>query len=163
MSLLGDIESTVIAPASAPWIVAISLMVLAATGGSGLYFGALIERGRSAKEISALKDEQIRSITFATELWKQSQARSDMVSGKFEDLLKNIKVENKTVVNEVKQEVQREVYIDCKLPDSGIDLLRRQVNMANTRIIEGPPPAPAIGLTKSKPSKAFWHSKKVAK
>lgn len=135
MSIVTEIATAGVKKSLTPWFVAAAVLALATTGTAGMYAGAMIERGRHADEITALKDEQLRSMALATQLWQQAQSRSNEVSTRFEAALREIKIENKTFVQEVQRETEKLVYTDCRLPDSGVDLLKKQVDAANMRLL----------------------------
>lgn len=53
-----------------------------------------------------------------------AEDRANEIANKFESRLSKIKVENRTIINEVQRETLNPAY-DCPLPDSGIRLLNR--------------------------------------
>jgi hypothetical protein len=59
------------------------------------------------------------------------QQRREEISSKFETKLDNIKVVNTTINKTVKQELQKQIYTDCKLPDTGVDLINSNADQLN--------------------------------
>lgn len=125
----------VVTRAMLPWLIAASVLALSATGVSGLYFGSLVERGRHADEVANLKDAQIEALKSRGEQLEESQRISNQVSRDFYTALKNIRVVNTSITQEVRREVEKVVYTDCKLPDSGADLLKKKVDSVNLQLL----------------------------
>jgi len=57
--------------------------------------------------------------------------RRKLIEETFESKLDNIQIINKTINTKVQKEIQKEVYTDCKIPQSGIDLLNDSINKNN--------------------------------
>lgn len=120
-----------------PWILLACVMALAGTGSAGMYLGYEIAAGRHASDVAALKDAQIEALKVRTDQYLGAIARGDEIANRFEQSLANIRIENKTFTTEVVKETEKQVYIDCKLPETGMDLLRRRIDAANARILTG--------------------------
>jgi hypothetical protein len=118
-----------------PWRIAIYAGILSAVGLSGMWAGSNIEAGRSAKREEALKDEQIQTLKAKDIAYQQQVERSNQISEQFETRLSNIKVVNKTFTKEVRQEVEKQVYTDCQIPDSGIAILQKRFQGINMRLV----------------------------
>lgn len=131
MSLIG----ATITKAMLPWILLGGVLALAGTGGAGMYYGAKIADANHADEILALKNAHIHALQARTDQYLEAVKRGDDVANRFETALRELKVENKTFNNEVIREVEKVVYTDCRLPDSGADLLGRQVDAVNLRVL----------------------------
>ena len=130
-----NIIGATITKAMVPWLLLGGLVALAGTGGAGLYYGAKIADAAHAKEILDLKNAHIHALQARTDQYLAAVARGDEVANRFEAALLQLKIENKTFNNEVIREVEKVVYTDCRLPDSGSDLLSRQVDAVNLRVL----------------------------
>lgn len=118
-----------------PWLIAAVTLVLSIVGVSGMYAGYEIANARNAQVISQIKDAQIEALKARADQHREALARSDQVSTDFFNALKNLRVVNKTITAEVRHEVEKLVYTDCKLPDSGAELLLRKVEALNLRLV----------------------------
>lgn len=74
--------------------------------------------------------------------------RAEEISSRFEDKLAKLKVVNRTINNEVRREVEKQVYTDCKVPESGRAVLGRAVGIANGWL---PTDTPADALREGQP------------
>lgn len=135
MKFFASFTGATVTRAMLPWLLVAAGIALSATGASGLYFGAMIERGRHAGEIDNLKDAQIQALTARGEQIAEAQRISNQVSQDFYTALKNIRVVNTSITQEVRREVEKVVYTDCKLPDSGADLLKKKVDSVNLQLL----------------------------
>lgn len=117
-----------------PWLIAALVMVVSGTGVAGLYFGAQIERGRTAGTLLAIQNAHIETLKVRTDQYLGAISRGDEIANRFENSLKALRIENKTFNTEVVREVEKQVYIDCKVPQSGMDLLKRRIEAANAQI-----------------------------
>lgn len=118
-----------------PWILAgwaISLLIAAT---SGMYGGYEIANARYQKEVVELKDAHIQALQDRTDQYLEAVRRGDQVSNDFFDALRNMKVVNTSITQEVRKEVEKLVYTDCRLPDSGVDLLKKKVDSVNMRLL----------------------------
>ena len=66
---------------------------------------------------------------------KDAESKGNQIVDDFISRLDNLKVVNRTFNNNMKTETQKLVYTDCKLPDSGVDLLNKHINEANLILI----------------------------
>lgn len=66
-----------------------------------------------------------------TEKVEAANARAEEIASRFENKLASMKVVNRTINNEVRREVEKQVYTDCKVPESGRAVLGRAVGVAN--------------------------------
>ena len=78
---------------------------------------------------------QIEALQARTDQYLEAVKRGDQVAGDFYDALRNMRVVNTTINQEVRRETEKLVYTDCRLPDSGADLLGRKVDAVNMRLI----------------------------
>lgn len=120
-----------------PWMIAAGVVALSVVGVSGMYVGYEIASARNAKVVADIKTAQIEALRARAVQYEDAVKRSDQVSVDFFTALKNLRVVNKTVTAEVRHEVEKLVYTDCKVPDSGAELLRRKVDQVNLRLIGG--------------------------
>lgn len=123
-----------------PWILLGAMLAGCLCVGAGMYLGYELANGRNAKEWSDLKDAQAVALKAKTDAYVAANARGDEIAGKFETLLKNIKIENKTFNSTVRTEVEKAVYTTCILPDTGTDLLQKHATAANLRLMMQVPP-----------------------
>lgn len=70
------------------------------------------------------------------EAYLQAVARADAIESKFDQRLNNLKIENTTYELPVRIETEKTVYTDCKIPESGVNLLLKRVDDTNKRIIQ---------------------------
>lgn len=61
----------------------------------------------------------------------RATARAEEIADRFETKLTNIRIVNRTITNEVRHETEKQIYTDCKVPESGRALLGRAVGVAN--------------------------------
>ena len=130
--LIGDATSTASKPLL-PWFIAVAVVLLATSGLSGMYAGYEIANGRFAKDkldMAAANTEAMRAKDAALQA---AYANSNEVSDNFMKALKSIRIVNKTFNNEVQREVQKLVYTDCKLPDSGMAILSQHISAINSK------------------------------
>lgn len=120
-----------------PWLILAAVLALGATGVSGMYLGHEIATGRYAKEREALQTAQLDAIKAKGEALALANKRGDEVATTFLDALKNIQIVNTTINQEVRKETEKLVYTDCKLPDSGADLLKKHRDAVNLRLLGG--------------------------
>lgn len=135
---MSQIVDAVVAPAkksALPWIIAAFLFSIVAAGGTGLYFGVVIQRGWDAADKVAMANAYGDALKERDARLKELQAKGNTVEGDFLTALRNLQVVNKTYYNEVQKETEKVVYTDCKVPDSGVDLVNRHIDDANLRLI----------------------------
>jgi uncharacterized protein YpuA (DUF1002 family) len=139
MSIAGtvveDVAKFSVGKAAFPWLVAACVMALSATGLAGMYGGYEIAQGRHAADQIALAQAQAVALSQAADRLREARGRGDEIADRFEGKLDNIKIENKTFNNETRVETEKLVYTDCKLPDTGADLLKRHVDSVNARLL----------------------------
>lgn len=131
--MIKNLLSAAAAPA-APWIIIGCMLALTMSGVAGMYGGYEIASARHAKERQDLLEAQIASLSLAKDELAAAHRRSNEVSGEFLVALKDMKIVNTTINTEVKKETERLIYTDCKLPDSGTDLLRKRADEVNSRL-----------------------------
>lgn len=118
-----------------PWIVAAFLLAVVGAGGTGLYFGVVIQRGWDAADKIEMANAYGEAMKEREARLKELQASGRMIEGNFLTALRDMQVVNKTYYNEVQKETEKVVYTDCKLPDSGVDLLNRHIDDVNLKLI----------------------------
>lgn len=135
MSQIIDAATAPAKKAALPWIVAAVLLAIIATGAAGLYFGMLIQRGWDADDKVQLANAYGDAMKEREARLKELQAKGSLIEGNFLTALNGMQVVNKTYYNEVQKETEKLVYTDCKLPDSGVDLLNKHIDDVNMRLI----------------------------
>lgn len=139
MSAIIDIAlgtaSSAVKKAILPWLLLAALLALGATGATGMYVGSAISDARHAKDREALQASQLEAMTLSKDALKEAVTNSNRVSGEFLVALKGIQIVNTTITNEVRKETEKLIYTDCKLPDSGADLLKRNRDAVNLRLL----------------------------
>lgn len=118
-----------------PWIIAAFLFAVLGAGGTGLYFGAVIQRGWDAADKIEMANAYGDAMKEREARLKDLQAKGNLIEGNFLTALNGMQVVNKTYYNEVQKETEKLVYTDCKLPDSGVDLLNKHIDDVNMRLI----------------------------
>lgn len=135
MSQIIDAATAPVKKAALPWIVAAVLFAILAAGGVGLYFGVVIQRGWDTADKVAMANAYGDALKERDARLKELQAKGSTIEGSFLTALQNLQVVNKTYYNEVQKETEKVVYTDCKLPDSGVDLLNKHIDDVNMRLI----------------------------
>lgn len=135
MSQIIDAVTAPAKKAALPWIVAAVLFAILAAGGAGLYFGMLIQRGWDADDKIEMANAYGDALKERDARLKELQAKGSTIEGDFLAALKDIQVVNRTYNNEIVKETEKLVYTDCKLPDSGVDLLNKHIDDVNMRLI----------------------------
>lgn len=118
-----------------PWLMLAAVLALGLTGAAGVHIGRLLSDAEHARDRQALQDAQLEALTLSKDALKQAVANSAQVSGEFLVALKGIQIVNTTITNEVRKETEKLIYTDCKLPDSGADLLKRNRDSVNLRLL----------------------------
>lgn len=140
MSVITDIAlgtaSSAAKKAILPWLFLAGIMALGASGATGMYAGYEIAAGRHAEDQKKLLEATAQTSEALKEALKEARQRGDEATGVFLAELRGMKVVNTTINKEVQTEVQKLVYTDCVLPDSGVELLQRHVDMVNMRLLE---------------------------
>ncbi len=126
-------------PKALPWIILAFVLTAIAAGGGGLYFGHQYASAKLTAQAAADKESLVTAYNKALEekeaRRKEAEARGRTVEGDFLTALQNLKVVNKTYNNEVVKETEKLVYTDCKVPDSGVDLLNRHIDDVNMQFL----------------------------
>lgn len=135
MSLVTDIALGTAKQSLLPWFILAGVLALGSAGAAGMYGGYEIANARYAKERAALQEAQLEALNAKNEALAQANKRGDDVALNFLVALKDIKVVNTTITNEVRKETEKLVYTDCKLPDSGADLLKKNRDEVNLRLL----------------------------
>lgn len=111
----------------------ISGVLIAATVGSYFY-------GRHEQSVSdqllAAKDQAVMQVKINAETDRRNQ-----ISQIFEDKLDNLKIVNTTINKTVTQELQKQIYTDCKLPATGVALINSNADQLNALRHASPPVA----------------------
>jgi hypothetical protein len=140
MSAITDIAlgtaSSATKKAILPWLILAGVMALGASGASGMYAGYEIATARHADDQKKLLQASADTADALKEALKEARQRGDDATGVFLEELRGMRVVNTTINKEVQTEVQKLVYTDCVLPDSGVELLQRHVDMVNMRLLE---------------------------
>lgn len=135
MSQIIDAVTAPAKKAALPWIIAAFLFAILAAGGAGVYFGMTIQRGWDAGDKIEMANAYGEALKERDARLKELQAKGSTVEGDFLTALRNLQVVNKTYYNEVQKETEKVVYTDCKVPDSGVDMLNRHIDDVNMRLI----------------------------
>lgn len=138
MSEVVDLGAAVIRKKLLPWALLAGLIVIAGSGGSGLYFG--YKSGVESTTVAFQKDQIAlvsaqRDALHEKELRRQeAEERAQRVESNFLTALNNIQVINKTYNNTVTKETEKQVYIDCKLPPSGREIIVQRAKELNAQM-----------------------------
>jgi flagellar basal body-associated protein FliL len=139
MSAIIDIAlgtaSSAVKKAILPWLILAATLALGTAGAAGMYAGFEISNARHARDREALQAAQLEAMTISKDALKVAIANGNQVSGEFLAALKGIQIVNTTITNEVRKETEKLIYTDCKLPDSGADLLKRNRDSVNLRLL----------------------------
>lgn len=135
MAGLVDVGVVTVRKKMFPYFIIAAMIALLSTGGTGLYFGMEIQRGRDAKDKLELVAAQNTAMAEKELRRQEAEARSRLIEGQFLAALKGMKVENVTNYQETVKETEKLVYTDCKLPDSGVDLLNKHIDEVNLRLL----------------------------
>jgi Tfp pilus assembly protein PilX len=123
-----------------PYILMVALLIAALAGWMG--------RGRwDAGEILAAEAKLQEREAAVQKQVAEERERQEEWARRFETRLANLRVVNRTINNEIRRELEKTVYTDCAVPESGSLLIRRNVDQANavtTGIVplKVPPAAP---------------------
>lgn len=82
---------------------------------------------KESDDLIAAKQQQLMQVQINNE-----QDRRNQISTAFENKLDNLHIVNTTINRTVKQELQKQIYTDCKLPDSGVALINSNADQLNT-------------------------------
>jgi hypothetical protein len=103
--------------------VVVSIALVSAIGGSFFY-------GQHTQKESDLAVAAKDQVIMQTKIDAETARRND-ISSKFEDKLDNLKIVNTTITRNVKTELQKQIYTDCKLPATGVALINNNVDLLN--------------------------------
>lgn len=122
-----------------PWLIVAALVAIMGAGGSGLFFGyksgSESEALRMAGERQALVEAQRMALQEKEARRQEAEARSIMVEKNFLTALNNIQIVNKTYDNYITKETEKTVYTDCKLPESGREILIQKAKDINATFV----------------------------
>ena len=140
MSIVSDVAGAAVGTAGRsllPWFLLAAVLALGSAGAAGMYGGYEIATARHAKEREALQQAQLEALKAKNEALAQANKRGDDAAINFLAALRDMRVINTTINKEVEREVEKLVYTDCNLPDSGVDLLQKHVDEVNMRLLGG--------------------------
>ena len=135
MSQIIDAVTAPAKKAALPWIIAAFLFAIIAAGGVGMYFGYQIADAKAANDKLQLANAYNDAMAEREKRRLDAEARGHTVESDFLTALQNMQVVNKTYNNEIVKETEKLVYTDCKVPDSGVDLLNKHIDDVNMRLI----------------------------
>lgn len=101
----------------------ICAVLFAALSGS-FFFGRHVEGLENAQALEKQRVEMQAKIDTETD-------RRNEISARFEQKLDNIKIVNTTINNTVRHELEKQIYTECKLPDSGVQLINDNADKLN--------------------------------
>jgi hypothetical protein len=101
----------------------VSLALIAAIGGS-FFYGQHTQKEFDG--LLAAKQQQVMQTKIDAETDRRNQ-----IASVFEDKLDNLHIVNTTINRTVKTELQKQIYTDCKLPDSGVALINNNADLLN--------------------------------
>lgn len=122
--------------AALPWLLLSVLIAIGTAGTAGLYGGYEIATARHMADQQKLVEAYAEAANAQKAALQQAIARGNESSTEFLKELRGMRIVNTTINKEVQTEVQKLIYTDCVLPDSGVDLLQRHVNEVNLRLLE---------------------------
>lgn len=118
-----------------PWIATAFLLAVIASGSAGAYFGYGYAEGQAAKDKADLVSAYNEALVEKEARRKDAEDRGRKIESEFLAGLNGIQVVNKTYRTEVQKETEKLIYTDCKLPDSGVDLVNRHIDEVNLRLV----------------------------
>lgn len=117
------------------WYILAIVLALGLAGTAGLYAGYDIAAGRFAADKADLMKAQADALEAKNAQLVAEQQRGNEIANKFLAALGDIHIENKTFNNQVRVEREKLVYTDCKLPDTGANLLDSHIDAANLKLL----------------------------
>ncbi len=107
------------------WVkIAVIVALLAGSWGHGFY--------RGGKDKQADWDaEKVDLLTKHAARVKELTDKNLAVSGELQDALKNVRIEYVTVRDTVTTEVEKPVYKECKVPETGTQVLQNNARRLN--------------------------------
>jgi hypothetical protein len=140
MSAITDIAlgtaSSAVKKTILPWLFLAAILALGSSGAAGMYAGYEISSARHAEDQKRLLEAYAEASNAQKEALKEARQRGDEAAGIFLSELRGMTIVNTTINKEVRREVEKTIYTDCKLPDSGAELLQRHVNEVNLKLLE---------------------------
>ncbi|WP_443698633.1 hypothetical protein [Pseudomonas sp.] len=118
-----------------PWLLVACMLALGSVGAAGMWGGYEIANARNAKDREAILQAHIEVADAQRAAFAQAVLRGNEASTTFLEELRGIKIVNTTITNEVRKETEKLVYTDCKLPDTGAALLKKNVDAVNMRLL----------------------------
>jgi hypothetical protein len=115
----------------------VSIALISAIG-SSFFYGQHTQK--EADGLVAAKQEQLVQQQINTETDRRNQIATD-----FESKLDNLHIVNTTINRNVKTEVQKQIYTDCKLPDTGVALINNSADALNA--VRGVTASPPVGAS----------------
>ena len=134
MNIPSEIESTIKATVN-PWMTVAILVGMLIFGCLGIFVGYEYASGQAAKDREQLNAAYSDAMRERELRRADAEARGHKIETDFLLGLSDIKVVNKTYHTQVKTETEKLVYTDCKLPDSGVDLITKHIDAVNLRLI----------------------------
>jgi hypothetical protein len=132
-SLLGSTVSK----SSTPWIILAVVLGLFTAGAVGAYLGYHYGTGQAAADKAQMLQAFNTALQQSEARRKDEEVRGTQVVKTFLARLDNIKIVNRTYNSTLQKETEKLVYTDCKVPDSGVDLLNKHITDANLILIQG--------------------------
>ena len=118
-----------------PWVIMAAILALGSAGAAGMYGGYEIANARFAADKVNLLNAHLEAAEAQRIALGQAVQRGNEASTTFLEELRGIKIVNTTITNEVRKETEKLVYTDCKLPDTGAALLKKNVDAVNMRLL----------------------------
>ncbi len=119
------------------------LVAAAAIYAAGFGTGWKVDSWKNDAEHAAEMDQAIKERLAAEQERDAATAERNRIATRFETRLANLKVVNRTINNEVKREITKEVYgnPECAIPVSGVRLFNDAIDAANSeaRPVAGKP------------------------
>lgn len=134
-----DVISAAMRKKTLPWVFFAFIFAVVGSGFVGLYFGYQYASSKLEAKAANDKASLVTAYNLAIEekeaRRKDAESRGRTIESNFVQALRSMQVINKTYYNEVQKETEKLVYTDCKLPDSGVDLLNRHIDDVNMQFI----------------------------
>lgn len=135
MTNLVDVGVVTIRKKMFPFFIIAALVAVLGSGCSGLYFGYEIAQGRFSTEKLEMASAYNLALAEKEARRKEAEDRSHLIESQFITGLKDIRVVNTTTYQRVEKETEKLVYTDCKVPDTGVDLLNKHIDDVNMRLL----------------------------
>ena len=113
------------------------LLGLFTAGAVGAYLGYHYGTGQAAADKAQMAQAYNTALQESEARRKDEEVRGTQVVKNFLARLDNIKIVNRTYNSTMQKETEKLVYTDCKVPDSGVDLLNKHITDANLILIQG--------------------------